>query len=126
MTILAALTARQAASAPQQRIWRRLPLVLLLLLGMMVAMVHCADDSFAGAGGDHAIELVQHDAASHDPSDASDHQGLAHSGHCLSHATAEQNLTLIKPELMSASLRIGRDLALAHHATPPLFKPPRA
>lgn len=120
--MLAPITIRRGRFAPQQRFWRRLPLVVLLLAGMLMAMIHCADDGLAGTSIDQTIELAQHDPAA----PGVDHQGLAHSGHCLSHVNAEQAMQLRTPELITVAMVIGRERLMPHHAVPPLLKPPRA
>jgi hypothetical protein len=103
---------------------RRLPLVLALTLGLLLSLIHCAGDGFAfAAGGDAAVTMNDHGAAP----DMPDQQLPAHSGHCLSHVTAQPVTGIVSPaELPRRAPAFARSEAPASLAGLPLFKPPRA
>lgn len=110
-------------SAPGRRL-RRLPFVLALTLGLLLSLIHCAGDGFAfAAGGPAAVTMDDHGA----PQDLPDQQLPAHSGHCLSHVTAQAVSSIGSPaDLPRRAPAIARTEAPASIAGLPLFKPPRA
>ena len=110
-------------SAPGRRL-RRLPFVLALTLGLLLSLIHCAGDGFAfAAGGPAAVTINDHGAAP----DVPDQQLPAHSGHCLSHVTAQAVSAISSPaDLPRRAPAIAPTEAPASLAGLPLFKPPRA
>lgn len=119
------IQARHSAmtSAPGRRL-RRLPFVLALTLGLLLSLIHCAGDGFAlAAGGSAAVTLNDHGAAP----DLPDQQLPAHSGHCLSHVTAQAATTISSPaDLPRRAPAIARTEAPVSLDGLPPFKPPRA
>ncbi|MDB5653295.1 MAG: hypothetical protein JWQ94_908 [Tardiphaga sp.] len=108
-------------SRPRSRL-RRLPFVLALTLGLLLSLLHCAGDGFAFADGTAAITMNDSGAP-----DLPDQQMPAHSGHCLSHVTAQAMITIISPaEPTLRAPAFARTEAPASPAWLPLFKPPRA
>lgn len=103
----------------------RLPLVLLLTVGMLFSLMHCAEcgPAFADAGGAPAVASDIHQDT------LPDHPGapaLCHSGHCLSHMTAAPGLAAIElPELVPTTPLDGIAQVPASFAGLGLFKPPR-
>ena len=112
-----------SAAIGSRSIW--LPLVLLLAVGLMLSLIHCAgcELNFASAGAPMVT--------------ASDHQGSApdapeqalpcHSGHRLSHVTTQLPAAIALPTDLPPRPHVLRQeqfpTALAGL---PLFKPPRA
>ena len=104
---------------------RRLPLVIMVITGLLLSLLHCAN-----CGGDFAAQAPVSIAASNDqggaPPDAPDQQLPCHGGHCLSHVVQQAVAAAGLPAGVTAS-------AMAIHAGPPLrvlaglppFKPPR-
>jgi hypothetical protein len=105
------------------RLLRRLPFVVALTLGMLLSLVHCAGDlAFAKADG---IVTIGTDTGT--APDAPDLQLPAHSGHCLSHVTAQSAAALISPHAVHPRApAFGREQAPAALAGLSPFKPPRA
>jgi len=110
-------------SAPGRR-WQRLPFVLALTLGLLLSLIHCAGDGFALAADGPAAVTMNHGGAA---PELPDQMLPAHSGHCLSHVTA-QPMTLIgsPADLPRRAPGFARTEAPASLAGLPLFKPPRA
>ena len=102
----------------------RLPFVLLLTLGLLISLIHCASCDMAFTVNGAAIMV----SADHgNTSDVPEQALPCHSGHCLSHVTAQA----------AASVSLPADFAprvpLFFAQQPPaalagllLFKPPRA
>jgi hypothetical protein len=110
-------------SAPGRRL-RRLPFVLALTLGLLLSLIHCAGDGFAFADSSPTT-VTLHDSGA--PQDVPDQQLPAHSGHCLSHVTAQAISIVSSPaDLPRRAPAIARTEAPASLAGLPLFKPPRA
>jgi hypothetical protein len=113
---------------PSEEIGRRLsrlPLVLLLTVGLLLSLLHCA-----GCGSDFATSDTTTISTNLDRGsvpDTPEQQLPCHSGHCLSHVTA-QRLTVagIPADLVVRLLVFGREQFPAALAGLPLFKPPRA
>ena len=103
----------------------RLPLVLLLAVGLLVSLIHCSgcDLGFATADASAVTTNPDRSAAPDVPE-----QGLpCHSGHCLSHVTAQHVATVVTPaDLIPRAPLFGQEQFPAAHAGLPLFKPPRA
>ena len=120
------IQARHSAmsSAPGRRL-RRLPFVLALTLGLLLSLIHCAGDGFAFAAGGQAAVTMHDSGGAAD--DQPDQQLPAHSGHCLSHVTAQAVSSVSSPaDLPRRAPAIARTEAPASPASLPLFKPPRA
>lgn len=104
----------------------RLPLVLLLTVGMLFALLHCAEcgPDVAAAGDATAVVAgLHHDAAPEHPISPS----LCHSGHCLSHVTAEVGSSdVCAADPIPGPPRDGEAQVLTSFAGLALFKPPRA
>jgi hypothetical protein len=109
-------------SGPGSRL-RRLPFVLALTLGLLLSLIHCAGDGPAFAQSS-AVAVAMNDSGA---PDVPEQQLPAHSGHCLSHVTA-QAISLVttpaEPPLRAPAF--ARAEAPASPAGLPLFKPPRA
>jgi len=104
---------------------RRLPFVLLLTIGLLISLLHCAGcgPSFTEAGS--TILVTNADSGS--TPDTPDQQLPCHSGHCLSHVTG-QHVTAAVPlaDQVMCLLASGREQFPTALAGLPLFKPPRA
>ncbi len=104
----------------------RLPLVLLLAVGMLLSLMHCAEcgPQFADTGG---IPVA---TGNSDHGPAPDHPAgpaLCHSGHCLSHVTATPAAAINDPAtVIPFTPRDGKTQVLISFADLGLFKPPRA
>src|SRR3954462_15390343 len=73
----------------------RLPLVLLLMVGLLLSLIHCAGTELAFAKADGATVATNLDQGS--PPDTHEQQLPCHSGHCLSHVTAQQAAAIALP-----------------------------
>jgi hypothetical protein len=103
----------------------RLPLVLLLTVGLLFSLLHCASCGFDFATAYTPTISTNLDHGS--VPDTPEQQLPCHSGHCLSNVTAQQ-LTVagIPSDLVVRLLVSGREQFPATLAGLPLFKPPRA
>jgi len=103
----------------------RLPFVLLLTVGLLFSLIHCAgcDLAFTNADVSTAAMNIDHGSAPNIP----EHQLPCHSGHCLSHVTA-QHVAAVKPaaDMIPRAPSFGQQQSPATLAGLPLFKPPRA
>jgi hypothetical protein len=101
----------------------RLPFVLLLTLGLLVSLIHCAGCDVAFANNGAAIAVSSDNSAP----DAPEQALPCHSGHCLSHVNAQAPAAVTTPADFSprAPLFFERQSPAAL-AGLPLFKPPRA
>jgi hypothetical protein len=103
----------------------RLPLVLLLTVGLLFSLLHCA-----GCGFDFATANTPTISTNLDHGfvpDTPEQQLPCHSGHCLSNVTAQQLTVAGTPEdLVGRLLVSGREQFRAALADLPPFKPPRA
>jgi hypothetical protein len=104
----------------------RLPLVLLLTGGLLVSLMHCTtcgDDAVFTKTDVTVAMNLDHDAAPDTPEQALP----CHSGHCLSHITAQPlaPVTLPNVHALRAPLFFEAQSPTAL-AGLPLFKPPRA
>jgi hypothetical protein len=100
----------------------RLPFVLLLTIGLLVSLIHCAgcDAAFASNGA-AAVS-----SASGVP-DAPEQALPCHSGHCLSHVNAQVTAAVTIPADFSPRAPLFfEQQSPAALARLPLFKPPRA
>ena len=104
----------------------RLPFVLLLVVGLMFSMIHCAGCDFAFTktdGASWAGNLNDQGNAPNTP----EQQLPCHSGHCLSHVTAQHLETVATPaDLVPRAPSFGQEQLPAALAGLRLFKPPRA
>jgi hypothetical protein len=103
----------------------RLPLVVLVTIGLLLSLLHCTDSAFSLAKTDSVVMTMNTEQGS--PPDMPEHLSPCHSGHCLSHVTA-QNLAgpLVPMDQVLRLPALGRDQIPAAIAGLPLFKPPRA
>ena len=102
----------------------RLPLVVLLMVGLLLSLLHCTDSAFAFAKTDSVVVAMPTEQGS--PPDVPEHLSPCHSGHCLGHVTAQSVTGALVP--MDQVLRqpaSGREQFPATIAGLPLFKPPR-
>ncbi|WP_246664094.1 ferrichrome ABC transporter substrate-binding protein [Tardiphaga sp. P9-11] len=103
---------------------RRMPFVVMLTLGLLVSMVHCAGDLAIAGSDTTAVAMTSDSGTSHD---LPDQQLPAHSGHCLSHVTAHSPTVIASPaDVSPRALVIVGDALPATRDGLPLFKPPRA
>jgi hypothetical protein len=103
----------------------RLPCVLLLTVGLLLSLVHCAGcgPAFAKAG----FAVVMTNVSSDSTPDTPEQQLPCHSGHCFSHVTAEHATVAVTPsDPIVRLLASGLEQFPAALAGLPLFKPPRA
>jgi len=103
----------------------RLPLVLLLTLGLLVSLIHCAgcDPGFTRADATAVVMNLDQGA----PPDTPEQQLLCHSGHCLSHVTAQHVAAVVTPaDLIPRAPLFFEEQSPRSLAGLPLFKPPRA
>ena len=96
----------------------RLPLVLLLTVGLLLSLIHCAGCDL----GFVAMDLDQGSVP-----DTPEQQLPCHSGHCLSHLTAQHVAAVVTPaDLILRAPLFGQEQSPPELAGLPLFKPPRA
>jgi hypothetical protein len=104
---------------------RRLPFVVLLTLGLLVSLIHCAGCGLAFASSGAATIALNIDTGS--LPEIPDQQLPAHSGHCLSHVTAQNAIALVLPaDFQARAQRVGRETFPPTFAGLAPFKPPRA
>jgi len=103
----------------------RLPFVLLLTVGLLLSLLHCAGCGLAFANADSTAVAMNIDPGS--APDTPEQQLPCHSGHCLSHVTAQHVAVVAMPaDRVVRPLAFGREQFPAALAGLPLFKPPRA
>jgi hypothetical protein len=103
----------------------RLPFVLLLTVGLLFSLVHCAGCGPAFTEAGSAVLITNADSGSQP--DTPEQQLPCHSGHCLSHVTAQHVTAAVTPAVQVVRLLAsGREQFPAAPAGLPLFKPPRA
>jgi hypothetical protein len=103
----------------------RLPFVLLLTLGLLVSLIHCAGCDFGFTRADTTAVVMNVDQGS--GPDTPERQLACHSGHCLSHATAQHVAAVVKPaDLVARAPSFFEEQSPRSLAGLPLFKPPRA
>jgi hypothetical protein len=111
------------ANIPIGRRVRRLPLVLLVTVGLLFSLLHCATCNLGVDNVDGAVTVVSMDRNS--TPDTPEHLLPCH--HCLSHVTAQQLSALATPaDLIAAAPSYLREQFHASSSGLPLFKPPRA
>jgi hypothetical protein len=101
----------------------RLPFVLLLTIGLLLSLIHCAGCDVAFANNGAAIAVISDNGVP----DAPEQALPCHSGHCLSHANAQApaGVTIPADHAPHAPLFFEQQSPAAL-AGLPLFKPPRA
>ena len=108
---------------PIGRRLRRLPLVLLVTVGLLFSLLHCATCNLAVDNVDGAVTVVSTDRNS--TPDMPEHLLPCH--HCLSHVTAQQLSAFAVPaDLIPAAPSYLREQFHVSSSGLPLFKPPRA
>jgi hypothetical protein len=104
---------------------RRLPFVLLLTLGLLVSLIHCAGCDLGFTGANATAVVLNLDQGS--PPVTPEQQLPCHSGHCLSHVTAQHVAALVTPaDLIPRAPSFFEEQSPRSLAGLPLFKPPRA
>jgi hypothetical protein len=104
---------------------RRLPFVLLLTVGLLVSLIHCAGYDLGFTNTDATAVAMNLDRGS--VPDIPDQQLPCHSGHCLSHVTAQHVAAVVTPaDLIPRAPSFGQEQSPPALAGLPLFKPPRA
>ena len=102
-----------------------LPFVLLLIVGLLLSLIHCAGCGQAFASSDGPTVVMNLDQGS--APNTSEQQLPCHSGHCLSHVTAPPVATMALPaDLIPRAPSFGQEQSPALLSGLPLFKPPRA
>jgi hypothetical protein len=97
----------------------------LLTVGLLLSLSHCAgcELAVASSSGPTVMMNLGHGSAPDTP----EQQLPCHSGHCLSHVTAQQPATVALPaDLIPRAPSFGQEQSPAVLAGLPLFKPPRA
>jgi hypothetical protein len=103
----------------------RLPFVLLLVVGLLFSLIHCAGCGQAFASSNEPTVVMNIDDGS--APDSPEQQLPCHSGHCLSHITAQQMATVVAPaDVIPRAPLYWQEQSPASLAGLPLFKPPRA
>jgi hypothetical protein len=116
------ITAREASIGSRIN---RLPLVLLLTLGLLVTLLHCSGCGISFAMADTPTVSANLDRGT--APDTPEHQLPCHSGHCLSHVTVQPVSMAITPaDLVLRAPDFGEQQAPPALAGLPPFKPPRA
>ena len=101
----------------------RLPLVLLVTVGLLFSLLHCATCNLGVDNVDGAVTIVSMDRTS--TPDMPEHLLPCH--HCLSHVTAQQLSALATPaDLLVAAPSYLREQFQASSPGLSVFKPPRA
>jgi hypothetical protein len=104
---------------------RRLPFVLLLTVGLLVSLIHCAGCDLGFSGTNTTAVAMNLDRGP--APDTPEQQLPCHSGHCLSHVTAQHVAAIVTPaDLIPRAPSFGQEQFPATLAGLPLFKPPRA
>jgi hypothetical protein len=103
----------------------RLPFVLLLTVGLLFSLIHCAGCGPTFAQPDSAVVMTSANPAS--SPDTPEPQLPCHSGHCFSHVTAQHAAVAMTPaDPVVRLVASGREQFPAALAGLPLFKPPCA
>jgi hypothetical protein len=104
---------------------RRLPFVLLLTVGLLVSLIHCAGCDLGLSSTNIPAVAMNLDGGA--GSDTPEQQLPCHSGHCLSHVTAQDVATVVTPaDPIPRAPSFGQEQSPPALAGLPLFKPPRA
>jgi hypothetical protein len=103
----------------------RLLLVLMLTIGMMLSLIHCAGCDLHFSNDGPAIVVATPDQGT--SPDLPEQQLPPHCGHCLSHITVHRMASAVWPtDAVPAALSFEHVRPLTGLAGLPLFKPPRA
>jgi hypothetical protein len=114
---------KTADDGPGRRLGR-LPLVALLTVGLLLSLIHCAGDGIAHAAT--GLPGVSMTAADHTAPSAPDHTLPCHSGHCLSHVSAQRIFDMkLPPELVPQAPSFVAERSPPALAAAAPFKPPR-
>ena len=102
----------------------RLPFVLLLTVGLLISLIHCASCDLAFTGTETSTAaMIDHGSAPNVP----EQQLPCHSGHCLSHVTTQHIAAVTFPaDMIPRAPSFGQQQFPATLGGLPLFKPPRA
>ena len=112
-------------STPPSGLGFRLSLVLLLTVGLLLSLIHCAGCDLNFAPGSGPAVAVSHDQGS--APDAPEQALPCHSGHCLSHIATQLPMAVaLPPDLLPRALVLRQEPFPTALAGLPLFKPPRA
>lgn len=115
----------RSAQAEAGNRWARLPLVVMLTIGLLLSLMRCAccDLPFANDGPAIVVAIP-------DPGlspDLPEHPLPPHCGQCLSHITTPRAASAVWPaDAMPAALSFEYVGPLSELAGLPLFRPPRA
>jgi hypothetical protein len=105
--------------------WVRLPLVLMLTIGLMLSLIHCAGCDLHFTNDGPAIVVAIPDQGT--SPDLPEQQLPPHCGHCLSHITTHRMASAVWPvDATPAAPSFEHVRPLSGLAGLPLFKPPRA
>jgi hypothetical protein len=103
----------------------RLPFVVLLTVGLLFSLIHCAGCGPELTGGRALTVAMNLDHGS--GPDTPDQQLPCHSGHCLSHVSAQPMAMVVTPaDPIPRAPAFGQQQSPPALAGLPLFKPPRA
>jgi hypothetical protein len=108
-----------------KRLWRRVPLVLALTLGLLMSLLQCVDccSAFASDNTSVTSALADDGASPNGP----DQSTPVHSCHCLCHISAQTAAVLSSPaDLPLRVPAFAGDQSPASLAGLPLYEPPRA
>jgi hypothetical protein len=101
----------------------RLPFVLLLTVGLLVSLIHCAGCDLGFTNANATAVAMNLDRGS--VPDTPEQQLPCH--HCLSHVTAQHVAAVVAPaDFIPRAPSFGQEQFPAARAGLPLFKPPRA
>jgi hypothetical protein len=118
----------EAYSAPGAAIGSRLsglPMVLLLTVGLLLSLIHCAGGEFNFGSPSGSVVAMSQDQGS--APDTPEQQLPCHSGHCLSHVAAQPVASIALPVDSHPPTHVMRqEQFTVAPAGLPLFKPPRA
>ena len=104
--------------------FNRLPLVLLLAVGLMFSLIHCAGCELnVASAASPTMTVSQHQGSA---SDVPEQALPCHSGHCLSHVATQLPAAVTLPaDLLPRALVLHQEPFPTALAGLPLFKPPR-
>jgi hypothetical protein len=103
----------------------RLPFVVLLTVGLLFSLIHCAGGELNIADG-HAPTVAMNLDQGSGP-DTPEQQLPCHGGHCLSHVSTQPMAMVMTPaDLILRAPAFGQEQSPPALAGLPLFKPPRA
>jgi hypothetical protein len=103
----------------------RLPIVLLLMVGLLLSLLHCAScgPDIGDPSAPTVVTNLQHGAAP----DVPDYQLPCHCGHCLCHVTVQHIAAVVMPaDPVTGAPAFGQQQVPPGPSGLPLFKPPRA